>query len=219
MTKIKTLVNEIFAKYNVELSAEEPKAEEAAEVKTELATATLKDGTVVQSDSETWEVGVNAYVVNEDGEKVAVPTGEYELEDGRILVVTEGIVDALNDAEEPAAEEEVEEEVEASKEDTTEEATEKVEASEVVKAEFSKEDVSEMLEKMATTLRAEFSDQLDQKDEEIKAKGEELEALKENFEHKGLPKAPEAPAARPSQKEISKLSPKERVAQLHNLYK
>ena len=215
MTKIKTLVNEIFAKYNVELAAEEPKAE----VKTELATATLKDGTVIQSDSETWEVGVNAYVVNEDGEKVAVPTGEYELEDGRILVVTEGIVDALNDAEEPAAEEEVEEEVEASKEDTTEEATEKVEASEVVKAEFSKEDVSEMLEKMATTLRAEFSDQLDQKDEEIKAKGEELEALKENFEHKGLPKAPEAPAARPSQKEISKLSPKERVAQLHNLYK
>ena len=190
MTKIKTLVNEIFAKYNVELSAEEPKAEEAAEVKTELATATLKDGTVVQSDSETWEVGVNAYVVNEDGEKVAVPT-----------------------------EEEVEEEVEASKEDTTEEASEKVEASEVVKAEFSKEDVSEMLEKMATTLRAEFSEQLDQKDEEIKAKGEELEALKENFEHKGLPKAPEAPAARPSRQEISKLSPKERVAQLHNLYK
>ena len=215
MTKIKTLVNEIFAKYNVELAAEEPKAE----VKTELATATLKDGTVIQSDSETWEVGVNAYVVNEDGEKVAVPTGEYELEDGRILVIIEGIVDALNEAEEPAAEEEVEEEVEASKEDTTEEATEKVEASEVVKAEFSKEDVSEMLEKMATTLRAEFSDQLDQKDEEIKAKGEELEALKENFEHKGLPKAPEAPAARPSQKEISKLSPKERVAQLHNLYK
>ena len=215
MTKIKTLVNEIFAKYNVELSAEEPKAEEAAEVKTELATATLKDGTVIQSDSETWEVGVNAYVVNEDGEKVAVPTGEYELEDGRILVVTEGIVDALNEAEEPAAEEEVEEEVEAS----TEEATEKVEASEVVKAEFSKEDVSEMLEKMATTLRAEFSEQLDQKDEEIKAKGEELEALKENFEHQGLPKAPEAPAARPSRQEISKLSPKERVAQLHNLYK
>lgn len=215
MTKIKTLVNEIFAKYNVELAAEEPKAEKAAEVKAELATATLKDGTVIQSDSETWEVGVNAYVVNEDGEKVAVPTGEYELEDGRILVVTEGIVDALNEVEEPAAEEEVEEEVEAS----TEEATEKVEASEVVKAEFSKEDVSEMLEKMATTLRAEFSEQLDQKDEEIKAKGEELEALKTNFEHKGLPKAPEAPAARPSQKEISKLSPKERVAQLHNLYK
>ncbi len=213
MTKIKTLVNEIFAKYNVELSAEEPKAE----VKAELATATLKDGTVVQSDSETWEAGVNAYVVNEDGEKVAVPTGEYELEDGKILVVTEGVVDAIKEA----AAEEVEEEVEASKEakEVTPEATEKVEASEVVKAEFSKEDVSEMLEKMATTLRAEFSDQLDKKDEEIKAKAEELEVLKENFEHKGLPKAPEAKAARPSQKEISKLSPKERVAQLHNLYK
>ena len=218
MTKIKTLVNEIFAKYNVELSAEEPKAE----VKAELATATLKDGTVVQSDSETWEAGVNAYVVNEDGEKVAVPTGEYELEDGKILVVTEGVVDAIKEA----AAEEVEEEVEASKEEATKEAkevtpeaTEKVEASEVVKADFSKEDVSEMLEKMATTLRAEFSDQLDKKDEEIKAKAEELEVLKENFEHKGLPKAPEAKAARPSQKEISKLSPKERVAQLHNLYK
>ena len=213
MTKIKTLVNEIFAKYNVELSAEEPKAE----VKAELATATLKDGTVVQSDSETWEAGVNAYVVNEDGEKVAVPTGEYELEDGKILVVTEGVVDAIKEA----AAEEVEEEVEASKEakEVTPEATEKVEASEVVKAEFSKEDVSEMLEKMATTLRAEFSDQLDKKDEEIKAKAEELEVLKENFEHKGLPKAPEAKAARPSQKEISKLSPKDRVAQLHNLYK
>lgn len=213
MTKIKTLVNEIFAKYNVELSAEEPKAE----VKAELATATLKDGTVVQSDSETWEAGVNAYVVNEDGEKVAVPTGEYELEDGKILIVTEGVVDAIKEA----AAEEVEEEVEASKEakEVTPEATEKVEASEVVKADFSKEDVSEMLEKMATTLRAEFSDQLDKKDEEIKAKAEELEVLKENFEHKGLPKAPEAKAARPSQKEISKLSPKERVAQLHNLYK
>lgn len=72
-----------------------------------LEQAKLDNGTVIEAD--TFESGVEVFIVTED-EKVALPVGEYALEDGKLLVVAEeGIISEIKDAE---AEEETEEEVE-----------------------------------------------------------------------------------------------------------
>ena len=76
-----------------------------------LEQAKLDNGTVIEAD--TFESGVEVFIVTED-EKVALPIGEYALEDGKILVVTEdGLISEIKDAE---AEEETEE-VEAQEEE------------------------------------------------------------------------------------------------------
>ena len=78
-----------------------------------LAQMKLKDGvTVIEADA--FEMDNNVFIVNGE-EKIPMPIGEYELEDGMILVVAvEGIIAEIK---EPVAEveeaPEVEEEVEA----------------------------------------------------------------------------------------------------------
>lgn len=67
----------------------------------------LENGTVLEAEA--FEAGNEVFIVTED-EKVAVPVGEYELEDGKILVVAEeGLIAEIKEAgEEEAPEEEVE---------------------------------------------------------------------------------------------------------------
>jgi len=75
-----------------------------------MAEANLKDGTLIGTDAEAWSVGVLAYVVAEDGDKMPLPTGEFELEDGRVMVIEDGTVTEIRDAvvvEEEVVEEEV----------------------------------------------------------------------------------------------------------------
>ena len=85
-----------------------------------LEQAKLDNGTVIEADS--FESGVEVFIVTED-EKVALPIGEYSLEDGKLLVVVEeGVISEIKEEE---AEEEVEEtedeevEVEAAEEEVT----------------------------------------------------------------------------------------------------
>ena len=85
----------------------------------------MGDG-VTKIEAETFEAGKEVFVVTEDEQKIAVPVGEYELEDGRILVIVEeGIISEVKEKEE-----EVEEEVK--EEETTEEAPVEEEMSEAV---------------------------------------------------------------------------------------
>jgi hypothetical protein len=90
-----------------------------------LAKMMLVDGVTVLEANE-FVVGQEVYIVS-DEEKIPLPIGEYELEDNRILVVSEdGIIGEIKDAameEEEAVEPEVETEVEATVE--TVEATPK----------------------------------------------------------------------------------------------
>ena len=73
-----------------------------------LETMKLSDGVTVL-EAEMFEAGNEVFVVTEDEQKIALPIGEYELEDGRILVVVEeGIISEVKEKE--AEEEEVEEE-------------------------------------------------------------------------------------------------------------
>ena len=79
-----------------------------------LAQMKLKDGiTVIEADA--FEPEQPVFIVNGE-ERIAMPVGEYELEDGMILVVAvEGIIAEIKEAaiEEEAPEAEVEVEVEA----------------------------------------------------------------------------------------------------------
>lgn len=87
--------------------------EASEEVK--LAQATLENGTVIES--ETFEIGSEVFIVTED-EKVALPVGEYSLEDGEQLKVEEeGIIAAIGKPEEAPVEEEASEELEEEKEE------------------------------------------------------------------------------------------------------
>ena len=67
--------------------------------KVELATMKLMDGvTVLEADA--FEAGMEVFIVTEDEQRVAVPVGEYELEDGSMLVVAqEGIIAEIKPAE------------------------------------------------------------------------------------------------------------------------
>jgi hypothetical protein len=85
-----------------------------------LATMKLSDGVTVL-EAEVFEAGAEVFIVAED-QKIALPVGEYELEDSRMLVVMEeGVISEIKDAvaeeempmEEPQAEVEVEVEAEA----------------------------------------------------------------------------------------------------------
>ena len=85
-----------------------------------LATMKLSDGVTVL-EAEAFEAGAEVFVVAED-QKIALPVGEYELEDGKILVVSEeGMIAEIKEMEaeeempmeEPEAEVEVEVEAEA----------------------------------------------------------------------------------------------------------
>ena len=108
------MLNKVKELVGVELSKE-----------VKLAQATLENGTVIESES--FEAGSDVFIITED-EKVALPIGEYKLEDGETLVVEEeGIIASVGAVEEPA-----EEEVEAAEEEKEEmEYATKAELSEI----------------------------------------------------------------------------------------
>ena len=93
------MLNQIKSVLGVELSTEE---------KIELAQAKLENGTVLEAES--FESGKEVFILTDD-EKVALPIGEYEMEDGKILVIAEdGIISEIKEGgEEEVVEEEVEE--------------------------------------------------------------------------------------------------------------
>jgi hypothetical protein len=104
----------------------------------------LENGTVLEAEA--FEAGNEVFIVTED-EKVAVPVGEYELEDGKILVVAEeGLIAEIKEAGE---EETPEEEVEAT-EDVVLEEEEKEEMGYATKEELA--EVKSMVEEIKAML-------------------------------------------------------------------
>ena len=85
-----------------------------------LETMKLMDGiTIFEADA--FETDKEVFIVTEDEQKIPVPVGEYELEDGRILVVeVEGIILEIKEV---ATEEEVVEEAPAVEEEVEAQAT------------------------------------------------------------------------------------------------
>ena len=110
----------------------------------ELAQAKLNNGTVLEAEA--FEAGNEIFILTDD-EKVAVPVGEYQMEDGQILVVSEeGIIGEIK------SESQEEEEVEASEEVSEETELEEVEAKYATKEELAEvkslvEEIKAMIEK------------------------------------------------------------------------
>lgn len=93
---------------------------EVTEIKL-MAEATLVDGTKIGTDAEKFEDGVLVFVVGEDGEKMPLPTGEYEVEGGAKMSVTDGEITSLVQGEEEVdAKEDKEEELAEVKEEPKE---------------------------------------------------------------------------------------------------
>jgi len=91
-----------------------------------LESMKLENGTTIEAEA--FEANQEVFIITEEEEKIALPIGEYTLEDGRILVVAEeGIIAEVKEAAEPEAEEAPEaeapevEEVEQAEEEPKEE--------------------------------------------------------------------------------------------------
>jgi len=109
------MLKEIKSLLGIELSAEvEEVTPVTEEAKVEFAQMTLENGTVLEAEE--FAAGQEVFIVTEE-DKIALPVGEYEMEDGMTLVVEEeGIISEIKSAE--AEEEEAPEvEVEAAEEE------------------------------------------------------------------------------------------------------
>ena len=134
-----------------------------------LETMKLSDGVTVL-EAEMFEAGNEVFVVTEDEQKIALPIGEYELEDGRMLIVVEeGIISEIKEKE--AEEEEVEEEApieeEAKKEqemETSKAAPKKIVESMIKESFFSE---IEALKNENNELKAELSKLKEAKEVEL----------------------------------------------------
>ena len=139
----------------------------------ELAEITLENGTILVSEEFT--KGNAVFIKGEDGE-IALPVGEYALEDGRVLfVVEEGIIDSIRESaetEEKEAEEELSEETVAkeSTEETELEEEEKEDMQYVTREEFALalEEIKSMIEKMGNKEKEDMSEQKEETKEETK---------------------------------------------------
>jgi hypothetical protein len=138
----------------------------------QLAELKLENGTVLEA--EVFESGKEVFIKTED-EKVALPVGEYELEDARVLVIEEeGMIKEIKNAEHEEDEKEDEE---------------KVDARYVTREEFRKEmdDLKEHINKMMDHKdKEEMSSDVQEKvslavTEVLNSEAEAKEALKEEL--------------------------------------
>lgn len=116
----------------------------------------LENGTILEADS--FEAGKEVFIITED-EKVALPVGEYELEDGRSLLVEEvGLIAEIKAEEEEKEEVEAEEEKKEMQYATKEELAEVKEMIKEIKAMLEpKEEMS--ADEMGNLLTEELSKQ------------------------------------------------------------
>lgn len=152
----------------------------------ELAELTLENGTILVSEEFT--KGNAVFIKGEDGE-IALPVGEYSLEDGRVLfIVEEGIIDSIRESaetEEKEAEEELSEEsVTEETEETVETELEEEEMKYVTKEEFAlaMDELKSMIEKMGYKDKEEemSKEEVVENKEELSA--ETVEPIKHNPE-------------------------------------
>ncbi len=76
---IQERVQELFNKFNVNLTVEA--------TRTELAEATLENGTVIYTDGDDFVEDGEAYIINDEGERIPLPPGDYTLADGGVISI------------------------------------------------------------------------------------------------------------------------------------
>jgi hypothetical protein len=141
----------------------------------------LMDGvTILEADS--FEAGNEVFIVTEDEQKIPLPVGEYEFEDGRMLIVVEeGMIAEVKEKEMEEPEAEVEVETEKKEEMETEKQTAKKTIESVVKETFFSE--IEKLKEENETLKAELSKLKEVKEEVTLSSDEEVKPISFNPEN------------------------------------
>jgi hypothetical protein len=210
-------VQEVFNKFNVKLTVTE-------EPRTEMAEAALDNGTVVYTDAEAFAEGVEAYIINDEGEKIPLPPGDYELEDGRTLVIGEGgvvssIGEPSEEVEEVEASEEVEVEIEVEAEEEPGYVT-KAEVEEMIKAALEsikdKEEMSVNPEAPKEAKEEVKEEVVDEVAVELAAVKAQLEDMKKQAAEAGLKH--KAPTVKREPLNLKNLSTQERVSALLNQF-
>jgi outer membrane biosynthesis protein TonB len=113
-------------------------------VEVKLEQMKLENGTVLEADK--FEGGNEIFIVTED-ERVALPVGEYVLEDGQTLVIEEeGIIKEMKSENEEAKEEEVEDEIEVEAEEEEKEEMGYATKEELAEVKSMIEEIKAMLE-------------------------------------------------------------------------
>ena len=162
------MLNQIRTLLNIEVKLEEMK---------------LENGTVVSAD--TFEKGSEIFIVTDD-EKVALPVGEYILEDGRLVVVSEEgmIADVREVSDEVPAEETEDLEEETVETEVPEEVATEVEA--IIEA------VVEVIAPVLEEVKSEI-EELKKQFSEMKGgkKKEDMSAARKPIKHNPEAKAPQ----------------------------
>jgi hypothetical protein len=158
---------EKLAAHNIKLSVDESAEvtkEETAEALKFMVETALEDGTIVFTPAESWDLGVEIYTKDIDGNPVALADGDYTVADGTVLSVLEGKISAIT----PASEEiEVEVTVEA----------EQAEQAEVLTKQYVDDALTAITEQF-TELKAEFEKLLSSKEIEMSEVAKELDTVK-----------------------------------------
>jgi len=200
-----SIIQKIFSALN---------ADEKQAVKTELAQAELKEGTMIEADS--FEEGQAVFIITEDGEKIPMPEGTYELEDGRKVEVNDSSMIVSIGSGEEAEEAEGEAEVEQEAKEEMEEK-EKEEMAEEPKEEELKEDEKEEMgdmdklrEELRQYVREVVMEAMQEKEEMSSEEGEAKteEAAAEETEEKAEEKAEEVAVEASAQKVSAKIKVK-----------
>ena len=152
-----------------------------------LESMKLENGTTIEAEA--FEANQEVFIVTEEDEKIALPIGEYTLEDGRILVVAEeGIIAEVREGgeeapeEAPATEEEVEE-VEQAEEEPKEEMSY-----------ATKEELSAAVEEMKAMIE-EIKAMMSPKEEEMAAEEEVVEMSSDEPAAKPIKHSPDTKPA------------------------
>jgi len=184
-----SIIQKIFSALN---------ADEKQAVKTELAQAELKEGTTIEADS--FEEGQAIFIVTEDGEKIPMPEGTYELEDGRKVEVNDSsmIVSIGTGEEEAEGETEVEQEAKEEMEDEAKEEMAEEPKEEELKEDEKEEmgDMDKLREELRQYVREVVMEAMQEKEEMSSEEGEAKpeEAAAEETEEKAEEVAVEASA-------------------------
>ena len=161
------MLNEIKTLLNIEVKLEEQK---------------LENGTVVSAEA--FEKDNEIFIVTDD-EKVAMPVGEYILEDGRLLVVeAEGVIaDVREVSDEVPAKEEAKEEVEET-EDLEEEKKEEEKMADVADWEGMEKRIQNLEDAIASLKgdKVEAEDKEEEKMEDVKEELSSVKPIKHNPE-------------------------------------
>ena len=184
--KSNEMINQIKTLLNIEVKLEETK---------------LENGTIVSAES--FEKGKEIFIVTDD-EKVAMPVGEYLLEDGRLVVVSEeGMIGDVREVSDEVPEKESEEGKEIT-EDLEEDKEEKKEEMGYV----TREELSSAIDEVKATID-EIKEMMAPKEEDLSNDSNSLKSrtVKEEFSEaaaKPIKHNPESETAQKTRVEFGK---------------